>query len=219
MSRWVSPAIRLEMRGGAERWNSTGTVGAFGLSAGVLSSSERWSGRVVADGWVGSSRFVSLSATVNAASAPRMVVSRAVPLGPVMTLTAGATTVTDAAPLDLWPAGDTGQARPVLARAHPVLDNGLMKVGRLGRTIVFGSTEAQYWWKAPGLSRVGAAAFVDAIRTMKRANEGDPLNDVDVGVGAGLASLLVPGRFRVDYAHGLRDGADAVTVRYVVSPW
>lgn len=218
-SRWVSPAIRLDMRGGAERWNSTGTVGAFGLSAGVLSSSERWSGRVVADGWAGSTRFGSFSATVNAASAPRMIVSRAAPLGPVMTLSAGASTVTDAAPLDLWPAGDTGQARTVLARAHPVLDDGLMKVARLGRTIVFGSTEAQYWWKAPALSRVGAAAFVDAVRTMKRANDGDPLDDVDVGVGAGLASLVVPGRFRVDYAHGLRDGADAVTVRYVVSPW
>jgi hypothetical protein len=207
------------MRGGAERWNSTGTVAAFGLSAGVLSSAERWSGRVVADGWAGSTRFGSFSATVNTASAPRMVVSGAVPLGPVMTLSAGTSTVTDAAPLDLWPAGDTGQARTVLARAHPVLDDGLMKVGRLGRTIAFASTEAQYWWKMPGLSRVGAAAFVDTVRTMERANESDPLNDVDVGVGVGLASLLLPGRFRVDYAHGLRDGADAVTVRYVVSPW
>jgi len=219
ISRWLSSTTRLEARGGAERWNSTGSLGAAGVTAGFLSPSERLSARLGADAWAGPTHFGSLAATVNAASAPRMALSGAIPLGPVLTLTAGAATVTDSAPLDLWPAGDTGQARTVLARAHPVLDDGVMKGARLGRSIAFGSTEAQYWWRAPGLSRIGAAAFVDVVRTMQRTNGDGALNDVDVGVGAGLASLLVPGRFRVDYGHGLRDGADAVTVRYVVSPW
>jgi hypothetical protein len=54
---------------------------------------------------------------------------------------------------------------------------------------------------------------------MQRAADADPINDVDIGVGGGFASLLIPGRFRVDYAHGLRDGADVLTVRYLAPGW
>lgn len=107
----------------------------------------------------------------------------------------------------------------MLARAHPLLDDGRMRVERLGRSIAFGSGEAQYWWKAPALTRLGAAAFLDVVRTMQRNGALRPVDDVDIGAGVGVASLLVPGRLRVDYAHGLRDGADAVTVRYVLSVW
>jgi hypothetical protein len=218
-SRWLGSSTRLEVHGGVERWNTTGTLGAFGLTSGFLSATERLDVRIAADGWAGSTRFGAFSATITASSAARMAFSGAAPRGPVMTVSAGASTVTGATPLDVWPAGDTGQARSTLARAHPLLDDGRIQVSRLGRTLAFGSAEAQYWWKAPALSRAGAMLFVDAVRTMQRPGNLLPANDVDVGVGAGLASLLVPGRFRVDYAHGMRDGADAVTVRYVVPAW
>ena len=229
-SRWISSSTRIEVRGGADRWNSTGTAAAFGLSAGILSAAERLWVRVATDGWAGSTSFGSFAGTVTASSAPRLATSRAVPLGPVVTVSGGGATVTRRAPLDLWPAGDTGPARAILARAHPVLDGGRMQVSRLGRSVLFTSGEGQYWWKAPGLARVGATAFIDLVRTMERSldmvgvtavqsNAVPALDDADIGVGLGIASLLVPGRFRVDYAHGLRDGADAITARYVVSGW
>ena len=218
-SRWLGPTIRLDARAGVERWNTTGALGSFGLTAGVLSRAERLSARFVADGWAGSTRFGSFAATVTASSAARTVFSETTPLGPVLRLTSGVSAVTESAPLDVWPAGDTGQARAILARAHPLLDDGRIQVGRLGRSVAFSSGEAQYWWKAPALSRVGLALFADATRTMQRTGEFGAVNDLDVGVGVGFASLLVPGRLRVDYGHGLRDGADAVTVRYVTSLW
>ena len=218
-TRWMGATTRLELHGGAERWNTTGALGTAGFDAGFLSETERIAVRGAADGWAGSSRFGSFSATAHLSSATRTIASRAVPLGPVMTATLGGATVTRATPLDVWPAGDNGQARSVLARAHPLLDDGRMRVERLGRSIAFGSGEAQYWWKAPALTRLGAAAFLDVVRTMQRNGALRPVDDVDIGAGVGVASLLVPGRLRVDYAHGLRDGADAVTVRYVLSVW
>jgi predicted double-glycine peptidase len=218
-SRWLGAETRVEAHAGAERWNTTGMLGSFGVTTGLLSRAERLSAQIVTDGWAGSRRFGSLSAVVNVSSAARVAFSGTTPLGPVLTVSGGASKVTDAAPFDLWPAGDTGQARTTLARAHPVLDDGRMQVSRLGRSLVFGSSEAQYWWKAPALSRLGAVVFVDALRTMQRSGGAGALNDVDIGAGVGLASLLLPGRFRLDYAHGLRDGADAVTVRYVTPLW
>jgi hypothetical protein len=210
---------RLEVRAGADRWNTTGTAGSVGATTGFLSPAERFSARFAVDGWAGSHTFGSLAASIAVSSAARTAISRAVPLGRVVTFSAGSSLVTVAAPLDLWPAGDTGQARTILARAHPLLDDGRMEASRLGRTVVYGSGEAQYWWKAPGLSRVGPSVFVDLVRTLNRADGLSPVNDVDVGAGIALASLLVPGRLRLDYAHGTRDGADAVTARYVISLW
>jgi hypothetical protein len=141
------------------------------------------------------------------------------PLGRVFAASGGGAVVTRTTPLDLWPAGDVGQTRMTLARAHPLLDRGRIEVGRLGRVLLNGSFESQYWWKAPALSRVGAAVFIDVARTMRRDLGEQSMTDVDVGAGVGVSSLLVPGRFRLDYAHGLRDGADAITLRYVAPAW
>lgn len=218
VSRWLSSAIRLELRAGAERWNTTRTLGALGFAANLVSGAERITAAVVADGWVGSTTFGSFLANASMSSA-RSMASGAIPLGAVVTGAGGIAAVSATTPLDLWPAADTGQVRSVLARAHPVLDAGRIRVERIGRHLAYGSAEAQYWWTAPGLSRIGAAAFVDMVRTMTRRLPGTALGDVDVGAGLGLASLLVPGRVRVDVAHGLRDGADSVSVRYVTTAW
>ena len=155
-------------------------------------------------------------ANVSASSA-RSTASGAAPLGKVVTGVAGVAVVSATTPFDVWPAADTGQARPVLARAHPLLDDGRIRVERIGRHLAYSSVEAQYWWKAPALSRIGAAVFIDGARTMTRPVPGAALGDVDVGAGLGFASLLVPGRIRVDFAHGLRDAADSVSVRYTTT--
>ena len=217
-SRWLTPALRLELRGGAERWNTTRTLGTIGVSAQLFSRAERITGGIVADGWTGSDTFGSFLVNVAASSRP-FPASGGVPLGPLVTGSAGFASVSRAAPLDLWPAGDTGEARPMLARAHPLLDEGRIRVGRLGQHAVYGSGEVQYWWQGPLLSRIGATVFADAVRTTGRVLDAGTLADVDIGAGVGLASLLVPGRIRIDVAHGLGDGADALSIRYVSPSW
>jgi hypothetical protein len=218
VSRWMTSTIRLEARGGAERWNTTNTLGVIGVGATLVSGAERLTAGITADGWMSSRPFGSLLLNVSASSA-RSVVMGAVPLGSFVTGSAGIAAASTNAPLDLWPAADTGQVRPLLARAHPLLDAGRIRVERIGRHVIYGSGEVQHWRQGPALARIGTAVFVDTVRTMTRFAPGGALNDVDIGAGVGLASLLVPGRIRVDVAHGLRDGADTISVRYVTSGW
>ena len=170
--------MQLEVRGGAERWNTTRTLGALGVSAHLVSGAERIRAAIVADGWTGSEVFGSVLMNVSASSA-RSAESGAVPLGPVITGSVGLASVSRTAPLDLWPAGDTGQVRAVLARAHPLLDDGRVRIDRVGQRLIHGSGEVQYWWRAPGLARIGAAVFGDSVRTMRRRVAGGALADVD----------------------------------------
>jgi len=94
------------------------------------------------------------------------------------------------------------------------------RTNQLGRTIVHGSGEGQYWWplakpaaagapaKAGRLSgmleqvSIGAAAFVDSARVTRRLLPGDR-NDVDAGVGLRLGLPGGNGIVRVDVARGL----------------
>ena len=214
-THWLTPAVRLEMRGGADRWNSTGTHAVAGMSAQMVSGAERVAGMVAADGWFGGDPFQSLRVNLTASTARSGAAGE---LGLHVSSSAGAASVSDRTPLELWPASDTGQVGTVLARAHPLLDDGRIRIDRLGRQIAHASGEVQYWWKGPVLSRIGASAFVDSVRTMARRS-GGAVGDVDVGGGVSLTSLLAPGRIRLDYAHGLRDGADALTIRYVGPAW
>ena len=133
--------------------------------------------------------------------------------GLVVIATAAAQLISSHAPLDLWPAADTGHARATLARAHPLLDAGQLRVDRLGRALVQASVEGRRWWRAAGPVRAAAAAFADAARTARRWGR-PPLLDIDTGIGGRLAIDGMPGVFRVDLAKGLRDGATAVSLGY-----
>ena len=80
-----------------------------------------------------------------------------------------------------------------------------------------GSLEAQRYFSKPPVVHLGVAAFVDGARVSHRLSSaiGDP---VQVDAGAGFR-LRFPGRdmtLRIDYARGLRDAANAVTVGFGV---
>jgi hypothetical protein len=84
-----------------------------------------------------------------------------------------------------------------------------------GPTVRYATVEAQRWLPRPAVTRVGLAAFVDTGRSSGPLQfdagfgvrlRATPLLRQDAG-GQARASTL-----RIDYAHGLRDGADAVTV-------
>lgn len=119
---------------------------------------------------------------------------------------------TTSAPASVWPGADTGHARDVLLRAHPLLDDGVIAGGVFGRRVASGGVEAQHWL-APGrhLVRIAPAAFVDLARATRGLPTTDDRLHVDAGVGLRL-SLFGMGVLRVDVAHGLRDGSDALSI-------
>jgi hypothetical protein len=213
--RWLTPALRLEVRGGADRWTSLSMMaGSAGAGATLTSPFDRLTLRTAIDGWAGDASFASSVATVSATTA-----RRGSHPGVAAIATVSAALVSRKTPLDLWPAGDTGQARPFLLRAHPVLDAGRLRVDQLGRRLLQASGEAQRWWNGPGFSRIGAALFVDAARTANRFRDAGAAQQVDIGAGIRLSSALMSGGIALDIAHGLRDGQTAFSARYVAAGW
>jgi hypothetical protein len=135
----------------------------------------------------------------------------AVRRGLVLTGEAGTGWSGVATPPDMWFGGDTGQGRPVFLRAHRLVEDGRMVVDRIGRTIVHGGVEAQYW-RPVSRFQVAPAVFVDAVHLDRRALPGTRA-DVDVGGGIRVAGFG-GGVLRLDLARGLRDGQMRVSAGF-----
>jgi hypothetical protein len=206
-ANWARPDLRWETRGGLDRWRDAGSLGTIGAATLFARGALRLGGE--ADVWLGDRTFAA--GLVHAAWR-----SSDVRRGFLLDLSCAAWATAADAPLDLWPSGDTGQVRPTLLRAHPLLDDGRLRVDRLGRHLIHGSAEAQHWWRAAGVAPIGAAIFVDAARVTRRPFSAAqrPLADVDVGAGFRLAFPGGQGTFRADLAHGLRDGRNAFSVSW-----
>ena len=204
---WASGVVRWQVGAGLDRWNSARTFRS--LSAGMrwLSPGDRVDARAQVRTWFGGgSDFQRGDVRVVARSSARM-------RGVVVVGDGGVAAVSSAAPADLWPAGDTGRARPLLLRAHPLLGEGeRFQTERLARRFTHLSTEVQRWW-AVGPISAGVATFVDTGRTARRI-AGDAITDVDVGGGLRGAYPGHAGALRLDFAQGLRDGDFAVSVVY-----
>jgi hypothetical protein len=204
---WATPAVRWEARGGFARWEGADSFATVGGSARL----ERGRGLVGidVDGWIGSRGF----ATGLLHGRWRSTTTRR---GFAVDLNGVLESATAATPLDLWPAADTGHARRPLLRAHPVLDDGRLRLDRLGRRLAQATAEAQHWWAAFALP-IGAATFVDLARTWRgpaidgiRGRSGE----VDLGVGFRLALPGARGTFRADLARGLRDGRTVFSIAW-----
>ncbi len=205
-SDWLTGHLGWSLAAGVDEWAAGEKHGTLGASLRFVSLDDRVDARIGADAWLGRDGFSTGQAVVRARSSTDL-------RGAVFVAAATVQGATGRAPLDLWWAGDTGHVRAALLRAHPVLDEGRLRVDRLGRTLVHGSLEAQRWWVITGPVRAAAAMFGDMGHTGHRF-EGRAQGDVDVGFGARLAVTGMPGIFRADVARGLRDGATAVSVIY-----
>jgi hypothetical protein len=206
ISNWATAALRWELGGGFEQRPIAGRHSIIDGGVTLATPRDLVAARARPGTWVGQTRFGrgEVSIAGRSSTERRGLVGLAV--GTVQAVSAGA-------PLDLWLAGDTGHARPTLLRAHPVLDDGRLRVQRLGRVLVNGSAEAQRWWAVRGVLRIAAALFVDAGRTGSRL--ADPArHDVDVGAGARLAISGLPGSYHVDLAKGLQDGTLSISLTY-----
>jgi predicted double-glycine peptidase len=217
LSDWASGHLRWTVGTGIDDW-------AEQAPRGVIAGRLRWASlgdRIDASGaahvWPGGGRFATFGVGARMRSSIDAGLRRTTPVHGVVTIaTAGVHFATARAPLDVWPAGDTGHARATLTRAHPLLDDGRLRIERLGRALLQASIEGRRWWNAVGPVRAAAAAFTDVHRTARRWN-GAPLFDVDAGIGVRFDVAGTPGVVRVDVAKGLRDGATAISVGY--EPW
>jgi hypothetical protein len=203
---WATARVRWDVAAGLDRWEAGPARPAVSATLRWLSLGERVDIRGGAAAWFAADAFATQSVALRARSSVRQT-------GPAFEVSGAMEFASTGTPAELQAAGDTGQARRTLLRAHPVLDHGLLRVDRLGRLLTGISAEPQFWWRLRGGIRVAAAAFVDAARTGRRL-AGAPRIDVDAGIGARLVLPFVPGVFRTDIGKGLADGATAWSLVY-----
>jgi hypothetical protein len=125
---------------------------------------------------------------------------------------------TAGSPLALWRGAGTGHARDALLRAHPLLDDGVVRGERIGRYLAHGGVEVTRWLSEGGLGAAGVALFVDGAKLWRPLDgSGEARLMIDPGAGARFA-LPGQGRLRADLAVGLRDGAMAMSMAWE-APW
>jgi hypothetical protein len=201
---WLAPALRYEVAVGFDSWNGTRRAISIGATIDRRLFADRVSLTATGTRWAASSGPPFGSASLNA-----RFVSSPEPAGFVALGEAGIDVTSSTSPLSLWSGAGEGRARPRLLRAHPLLEDGVVSGELFGTTVRYGTVETQHWLRRPALARIGLAAFVDGARAS------GPLQ-IDAGLGVRLRALPRGGTLRIDYGHGLRDGADAVSVGWQV---
>lgn len=211
VSDWLSGSVRYQISTGVDSWSGGRKAVSIGAALERIAFRDRLSLSIDAAQWApltGGTAFRSMGAHAIARSS---VETR----GWVMRATAGFERVSDAAPFALWPGAGEGQVRGTLLRAHPLLSDGVVDVegsSAFGRTLTSASAELQRWLERPALVRLGLAGFADLARASRQADFGRTPVLVDVGAGLRIRIPGTPGVLRADVAHGLRDGANALTV-------
>ena len=208
-SLWSTHWMRITLRGGVEIWQNIGHFALAGSGFRVMTPDDRVDLRLELTRWIGTTDAPSfgtaeIGATVRSTTEHR---------GRVWIARTGTAAASASTPADIWFAGDTGRARGVPLRAHPVIDGGKLDPQQIGRRIQYLSGEMQNWWTYRTKIQLGAAAFIDTARASQRVFP-DPKSDVDVGIGARFSAPGFSGVLRIDIAHGLRDGDDALSFVY-----
>jgi hypothetical protein len=206
---WRSSSMRYGVSAGFDEWNGERRTASAGALLEKRSPDDRLS--IAAD----AAAFTPLSSGPSFQSAAIRADARtsATAAGWVLSAGAGASAVTDAAPLALWPGAGEGHARPALLRAHPLLEEGAIAGPAFGRTLVHASAELQRWLERTSPIHVAIAGFVDTARATRRlAQTVGAATQADVGVGVRVKIPGSGGTLRADVGRGLRDGATAFTV-------
>ena len=206
ISNWVTARTRLEAGLSLDRWRGRDATGALTGGVEFWPQQDRLALEARGAVWAGSAQQFG-SAALEARWR-----SSSVPLGSVWLASAGAQRTSADAPASLWPGADTGHARDVLLRAHPLLHDGIITGGVFGRQLVYGTGEWCRWTRPSRWPvRIAPAAFVDMARARQGLPSTDRRTQVDAGAGLRL-SLAGFGVMRIDLAKGLRDGRTALSV-------
>ena len=200
---WLTPRLRTSTSVALDRWDESGRYASLGVDVLLMLWDDRASLRVEGAGWSGASGFARGSAELRLVSSGRRQ-------GPILSGRLGVSGATAEAPYMLWPGAGSGFGRPALARAHPMLTDRRFNGSLFGRSLLHGGLEV-VWWTGWGPLDLGAAAFTDLAVAEKRP---EPFHGADAQVDVGLGIRIgLPGQHaaRLDAAHGLRDGAFAVS--------
>jgi predicted double-glycine peptidase len=210
ISDWLPHGVRYAISTGVDGWNDGRKAASIGAELAHDAFNDRLSLSIDATQWAALTGGVAFGSAGARASARSSTGTQ----GWVIRGEMGVERVSDAAPFALWPGAGEGQVRAPLLRAHPLLSDGvvdLTSASAFGRTLAFGSAEVQRWLERPALARLGIAGFVDLARASRQAASGASPVHVDVGAGLRIKIPGTPGLLRADVAHGLRDGANALT--------
>lgn len=204
---WTAADTRVALGVAYDRWNNSRQHAAMSGSLERRFAKDRAAAEVHGEVWPALGRSSSFAAGGFGLSW-RSSSTTASTLPALLTARAGFESASARAPFDVWPGAGLGHARDVLARAHALLDGGVISGGVFGRTLAHGGAEVQAKRFARGPVRMSVALFADVARawhTLEPTTTG-PRTQIDVGFGfrvrvAGQAPML-----RIDVAHGLRDG-------------
>jgi hypothetical protein len=213
MTDWLNGRLRYTISAGIDSWDHAWNAASLGASIERRALRDRVAASATVATWFPSgpvARFTTIAGDAAFRSSNDL-------RGWVYRAAGGAQRVGNTAPFALWAGAGDGRARPPLLRAHRLLEDGIvnMESGSVfGRTLAYGTVEAQRWFDHPVLARIAIAGFVDAARAT-RTHAMDNVAQVDVGGGL---RVKLPGweRFlRADIAHGVRDGANAFTLGWM----
>jgi hypothetical protein len=212
VSDWLSGHLRYALTAGADAWSTGQRAASVGASIERRWLADRISAAADATTWIPITDGAGFSVVGTRARLRSSTDLHAWVYETAISLER----VTEGAPMMLWPGAGEGRARAPLLRAHPLLgDGGLDVTAVFGRTITYGTAEAQRWLERPALMRVGIAAFIDLARASRQVVPGLSIWQADVGAGL---RVRLPGStrtLRVDGAYGLRDGASAIGIGWM----
>jgi hypothetical protein len=209
LHNWATPWLRWDAGVGVDRWTTLGTLARVTGGLDVRAAADRLALGVETTLWPDRNVFGSIRTGIRWRSS-------AVSTDAAISAAIDGAVVTGRAPHDLWPGADTGQATSTLLRAHPSLVRGVIVSEAFGRQLAHASGEWQSRALQISLARIRGAVFMDAAR----AWQGDHVRNralVDTGVGVRMG-LSGRGTIRVDVGHGLTDGANAISMDWVL-PW
>jgi len=210
-SDWIGPDVRLETTAALDKWTGPGAYLSLGGNLDVLLADDRLALALQAAGWT------SLAGAVpfNSASLGARWTTRQFEQGGWIAR-ASVSNASANAPLALWPGAGTGTGRGLLLRAHPLLADGVIAGRAFGRTLVSAGLERQAWLYSLQSLRFGMALFVDTARAWDTLQSSPTPWLLDGGASLRIAGPGTRGEIRVTAAHGLQDGATAVSVGWAV---
>ena len=209
--KWIASPLKVGGGLSIEEWQRGPRMAAASARLEIHAADDR----LVAHG--GASIFAGNSAPFQTLDASTRWRSRVAPIGRVWSADAGLSLVTRDAPASLWPGAGTGRARPVLLRAHPLLSDGIITGEVFGRRLMFANGEVDQWMRPSKWPlQIAPAAFVDLARASRGFTKNGSRMGLDAGCGLRIA-LPAAGTFRIDFAHGLRDGRSALSAAWTAN--
>ena len=153
LSDWTSPKVRYSVSGGINRWQGPAPDNVRAAFVGAALE-RRWSmiggavgGNVTTWFAGGPSAFARMGVRGSYLSSPLL-------RGWVYSASTGIEHATSDAPFGLWPGAGEGHVSDLLLRAHPLLEDGVIRPGSdtiFARTVAYATARAERWigWSVP----------------------------------------------------------------------